>query len=279
MVNATELNKALKGIKDELINDFTAKIEGLTNVIKEKDEALNLLSDEVAEISKAHSSLNTKYEELEKKVNALLKKNEELIKENATLIIGNTVRDHKIKAIAKKLEDRTNRQLRKTLIFDGLPEIADEKWEDTTRIVAEKIEEVSNGELSVEHAINVIERAHRGRPSKHKQHRKIYAAITDWRESEKIKDVFFKKNTDRSTSKAQKVYCNQMYGSDTTWRRGQALKLRKDLKAAKTIESGYVKFPAKLMVRYPGNREFELYRNFSDAEVIREDYEDAEDSE
>ena len=37
------------------------------------------------------------------------------------------------------VEERTNEQLRETLIFKNIPEIENEKWEDTRKILAEII--------------------------------------------------------------------------------------------------------------------------------------------
>ena len=48
------------------------------------------------------------------------------------------------------------------------------------------------------------------------------------------------------------VYVEPQFGPITTWRRNQALKLRKEMKAKKEILKGYVDYPAKLMVLYPG---------------------------
>ena len=64
------------------------------------------------------------------------------------------------------------------------------------------------------------------------------------------------------------ISADQKYGRRTSKRRQLALKLRKDLKAAGTITSGFVNFPAKLMVNYPGEmrgprKVYRLHTNFS----------------
>ena len=60
-----------------------------------------------------------------------------------------------------------------------------------------------------------------------------------------------------------------MYGPLTSKRWNMAFELRKELKAKGDIISGYVQFPAKLMVNYPGNinrfgkKVYQEHSNFS----------------
>ena len=64
-----------------------------------------------------------------------------------------------------------------------------------------------------------------------------------------------------------------MYGKLTSKRRNLAFQLRKQLKADGTIASGYVRFPAKLMVNFPGDVDrsgkkiYKPHTNFSDNKV------------
>ena len=70
-----------------------------------------------------------------------------------------------------------------------------------------------------------------------------------------------------------KVYCEQKYGTITTARRNEALITRKTLKANGEITSAYVAYPAKLMVKYPGQKrddKFTLHQDFSNIEIARE---------
>ena len=63
------------------------------------------------------------------------------------------------KVMEEEIEDRTNRQLRKTLIIKGVPEVVNENWENTSQILAEIIcNSVEN--ISPDAALNQIERAH-----------------------------------------------------------------------------------------------------------------------
>ena len=113
-------------------------------------------------------------------------------------------------------------------------------------------------------AAESIERAHRGKRKRNNEGgpRPIYAAIDDWRHSEAIKGFFLNRQNDSG------VYCDQMYGPRTTWRRSQALKVRKSLKENRTIIKGYVAFPARLMVMKRGDTKYSLWKDFSKESVI-----------
>ena len=169
-------------------------------------------------------------------------------------------------SLAERLEDKTNPQLRKTLIFTNVAEEDGEdvdKYKKTSQIIAKKIKEVSNGAMTEEAALQAIKRCHRGHKKKFGSGpRPIYAAVTDWRLSEKIKEYFL------SRSNSSGVYVDQMYGPRTTMRRQQALKLRKELKSSGRIVKGYVAFPARLMVLKPGQKEYELFEDFSKNKLI-----------
>ena len=164
--------------------------------------------------------------------------------------------------LRERLEERTNRSLRNTLVFKGVPSSKSlrdkETWEETSELLAEHIERVSGKKMKRDEARAVIERAHRGRFRDHQKVADIYVAITDWREAEKIKDFFkFRKNA------GDGIFCDQKYGPLTSWRRNEALKLRKDLKDEGKIVSGYVKYPAKLFVKKTEYGDYDIYRDFS----------------
>ena len=106
----------------------------------------------------------------------------------------------------------------------------------------------------------MIERAHRGRGSNNGSH--VYAAILDWRDTEIIREHFSTK------PKNMNIFVDQMYGPRTTWRRNQALMMRKTLKSKGEIVSGYVAFPAKLFVKKAGNTTYTLHKDFSSMPVV-----------
>ena len=63
------------------------------------------------------------------------------------------------------------------------------------------------------------------------------------------------------------VFVDQMYGYETSYRRNQALKVRKELMEKKRIGKGYAKYPAKLFVMKVGDNKYTFYEDFSELEV------------
>jgi len=199
--------------------------------------------------------------------------------------LKNQLADNKthINLLEEKIESRTNRQLRKTLVFKGIPEKTSppktsgskrtgenkqktgESWDDTRKLLADKIANICV--MRKEDASRIIERCHRSNNSKNYKGtgpRPIFAAFFDWNDSEWVKSEFRKNNINDPSCR---TYAEQKFGPFTTMRRSQALLLRKKLKEEGTIVSGYVSFPAKLMVKKPGGENYYLEKDFSQLPV------------
>ena len=195
-----------------------------------------------------------------------------------------SIETEKLNAIEEQIENRTNRQLRKTLVFKGIPEMqasdrdprpvndADnnkkETWKETTDILAKSISDICEN-TSIQQAHAMLERCHRARENPNfqgKGPRTIFCAFYDWKDSEFVKHQFRLNNMNNSRSR---TYAEQKYGPRTTVRRNQAMVLRKQLKEAGSITSGYVAHPARLMVKHTTNRNehFICQRDFSKDEV------------
>ena len=169
--------------------------------------------------------------------------------------------------ICEVIEDNKNRQLRKTLVFKGIPEAEyegstspsgaptkrSETWEDTATILATSMSEALN--VDIEAARDMVERCHRAAPNpryKGSAPRPIFAAFVNWRDSERTKEAFRKNNLSSvatSTDSSTYVFVENKFGPRTTQRRNLALKERKRLIETGQIYNGYVSHPAKLMVK------------------------------
>ena len=100
-----------------------------------------------------------------------------------------------VKALEERIEDRTNRQLRKMLVFNNIPEKEHESWEDTEKLDANATADVCN--INVADAAEQLERVHRSAANpryKGNAPRKIFAALYDWKFSEKCKQAFKDRN-------------------------------------------------------------------------------------
>ena len=206
-------------------------------------------------------TLLQKHDSLEKEVQELKGKLTEQSKFEINSSNEVTSVSIRIKELEKKIEDRTNRQLRKTLVFRNVAEDASEQsWSDTTKLVATKI----SGLLSIpfDEAKHLIDRCHRGgNPSFYKKSnrvRPIYVAMIRWDTCEELV---------KASRGQSDVFIDYKYGPLTTARRNMALKKRKELKSTGEIVSGFIKFPAVLMGKKPGEDRFSIIKDFSDEEV------------
>ena len=110
---------------------------------------------------------------------------------NAELVNAKT---HKIrwiligKQLEEKVEDRTNRQLRNTILVKGLLEKPNEKWSDTRNLLARHIPKSYNMEFKTAYAM--FDRVHRGGGNGYQERKKnrrdIYALCSRWDDSEHL---------------------------------------------------------------------------------------------
>ena len=251
------LESKFTNFKQQLIADFE-------RIIDERiTELANHLFERVDDLERNVSNNNKKILENSKKVKELEDKADCLKKHNKSLQTKIEAQEKTICDLQESFEDQINRNARKTLIFTNVPETSDETY-DVSPTLANTICKATNGEITIEKAKAMVERAHRGKARRNSKGgpRPIYAAIDDWRNSEKVKDLFLDKKNKSG------IYCQQMFGPRTTWRRSQALKMRKELKDQDPRTKGYVAFPARLMVKKQGDTKYHLYRDFSNVPVV-----------
>ena len=161
-----------------------------------------------------------------------------------------------IDELDERVEERTNRSLRQTLIFRGVKGSPNEKWSVTTDKLANTIAGVLDTSFNDAH--EMINRAHRGG----KDQRYIYANFFSWLDCEEIVEAFRNDTTVH-------VYVDYKYGPKTTFRRNEALALRKQMKADGDIVKGYVKYPAMLMVKYSmSDTKYTMHKNLSKIKVV-----------
>ena len=147
-----------------------------------------------------------------------------------------------------KLDDQVNRSLRKSLIFRGIKGDDTEIWEETRRklnfIIGQHLPRMKNS--------TVVERAHHGKYYNNSTSTPIFACFYDWNDSQEILEKF-------SRNKIEGIHCEQMYSSEITSRRNLALLKRKELKARGDIVSGYIAYPATLVVKKMGESKYSTH--------------------
>ena len=109
-------------------------------------------------------------------------------------------------------------------------------------------------QFQVSDIIEKIERAHRSKESEFSEIPAIIAKFTDWDLTEKIKSGF--------TKSKSSIYVSQMYSPALTKRRNNAMIARKKLKRLDPSIQAFVKYPAKLMVRKAGEKEYRVHGEY-----------------
>ena len=273
MKNLQTSNEDVKTDLGAKIDALSAKLDGYDEKIEEIEKNVQKTDDSVqtltAQVANSDDSHREKFEEFEKRIADL----EEKLKKYEEVPVS-------LDRLAEKVEDRTNRTLRETLIFKNVPEEGengdDDDYQYTKELVA-KIVSDNCVEVTYDEALRSIKRAHRERDRKDDEEphyragkRFIFVAFHSWDLCQVILKRFRLKNiNDRNFN----ISAEQKYGPMTTRRRSLAFQERKRLIDAGTITSGFVAFPARLLVNYPGemnarNRKmYKTHSNFSNHKV------------
>ena len=232
-ISEKKLREMLEEHRKLIADEFKLQIENLKTELKETQYTLNvtnkIATDNANEIVQLKSELES------------LKENQEVLK--------------------NQVDDLTNRNMRKTIIFRGVSEVPHENWAATEQILVDLLVRQLN--VAPETASRMIERAHRGKRTNNNNNKQtpppIYAKFYDWKDSQLVLDRFKKLNF---TQKNLNIFTDQMYSPFLTARRNQALIERKSLKESGTIVSGYVAYPANLMVKKTGDKGYTKHQSF-----------------
>ena len=256
------MNTAVSTLKETIvenlrpINDTLSRLESKIN---EHSSVLALHEEELSSIKRENSNLQQIVDELAARLHTL---------ENSPSCDyaqhqdTNTSLSEELNNVKERLEERTNRQLRQTLVFKGIKEAPKETWESTKQLLATTIS--NNVGTSYNNAYQLLNRVQRSGPTDNPQkrgQRDIYANLHNWDHCERLVRDFRHLNIRGQTN----VRVDYKYGPLTTNRRTQAMEKRKELKAEGKILSGYVKYPAQLMAKIPGNSAYVVIEDFSSA--------------
>ena len=224
----------------------------LSETVESLTESVNTLLDRVKSLETA----------LESALTALSEKNQE--PSSAEDVLSHSEVLKRMVAVEEKLEERTNRQLRKTLVFRGIKQDAAERsWKDCEEVLAKEI--ASTLDIDCKHALNMIDRCHRGgNPDYFKRQNKarpIYAALHEWKVCE---DIIYQARRKKT------IFVDYKYGPMTTRRRNLALKRRRELINSGAITQGHVAYPARLMGKGKNDVKYREIENFSNVDVREE---------
>ena len=163
-----------------------------------------------------------------------------------------------MKKLHSEVDDQINRNMRNNIIIKDLPEVnSDDEREDTRQLVITTLADMSDGKYSEDYLDQYIDRAHRGKKLRDGERRGPRHVYVKFLSSQLVDDfVLFARSSDGT------IRIDKQYSKPVTDRRNLAFMERKTLKRQKTIVGGYVEFPAKLMVKFPGQKKYTLHKEF-----------------
>ena len=278
-----EAMKVLTSKTDSVKSEIAEKIDGINTRLDKYDEKFdklerniqhneNRIGEMAAQVENGDLIANQKFISLTQRIESLEEKMAKLDDISSKVEPLDQLPD-RVNQLAELVEDRTNRQLRETLVFKNIAEEEGEQsYDDTKELLARVISEHCN-EYTYEYALSQIKRAHRERKRNFEENqysragkRLIFAAFHSWDMCQKLIETFRQKCI---ANPAFKIAVDQKYGPLTSKRRKLAYDMRKRLKEEGVITGGYVDFPAKLMVNIPGDynaenkKVYKIYKNFS----------------
>ena len=257
----------IRNLDVSLKQHIDEKVTLLSKDIKENQDLISKATDIATRGFNLANDNSKQIESLLTRVGNLEKDNTKLKVDVSQLSQAHSTQVVQIKVLQHRLEDQTCRNSRNTLIIRGVPEQDDEEtdWNITRNALCTALAPIVN--IPAEKISSMIERVHRRGKSSNPNHDHtgpgaIDAKFFNWNHSEELKRLMWKNGKDSN------IYLDQRYGPDTTWRRNKALIIRRDLKASGEIFSGWVKYPAKLLVKYSKqDKKYTLYDDYSRLKV------------
>ena len=153
--------ESIKGLAEK-IDGFVEKLENLDQRLDKIDEKLVVHAEKVDETERKIAEVDKKVDEGLNRLNHRIAELETHINHLENIEIPNQIRqlEQENLKLKEELESRTNRQLRRTLIFKNIPERKeDESYSEVKALLAETIS--MHTVITKEEALAAIERAHR----------------------------------------------------------------------------------------------------------------------
>lgn len=230
--------------------------DAITNTINEKFEELDVkFGNRICKLESQLGEKNIEVDSLKARV---------LLLEDAECSADAELRS-RIDDLETQLDDQVNRGMRNNIILRGIAEEENETWDITKAKTAEVI--ARHLQRDKTQVAAQIERAHRGGKKRQASSdgqppppRRIFARM---RFSDAAADVYTAFRVLAVKHADMTIRVEQQFSERITRRRNDALLERKSLLASKTIASGFVDYPANLMVKMKkGDDKYVVYHKF-----------------
>ena len=166
-----ELTKRINNIIEEKLSSVYDRLQ---ETVRANQLKVDLQDEEIQQLKLDNDDLKTKLEELSSKF-------DEFQVQQAIPVSSPSIAKS-VEELEERIEERTNRQLRQTLVIKGIREQNNETWDDTKRILAKTIS-TNVRDISFSTAEDMLNRVHRSKPThkpEKKKQRDIYASLFSW---------------------------------------------------------------------------------------------------
>ena len=249
------ISDQIKDLKETILN----RLEGLESKLSLMQHSLEQTTQIATKALNETHVLQTKVDE------CVLEQKNDMERINEAVELIKIAHQKQITRLEEALDDQVNRGMRSTLVFKGI-QGGETSWSDTTTLLAKTISEMDSTNTE-EQIQEMIDRAHRIQP-KNKQGdgkknypRNIVAKFCTWKDAEKVKSIVIN-HTKQVREVQNRVYVEQLKSKKLTERANEAKLIRKELKQENPVWKLYVEYPAKLMVKKPGDKVYTVYQRF-----------------
>ena len=167
----------------------------------------------------------------------------------------------RITELENSLDEQINRSMRNNIIMKGITEEKGEAWAQTKDLVSNIISRHLN--LDKNMVYHGIERAHRGgnltSNKPHNKPRNIFIRLFSTEDVKTYLDGFRNLNMN---NRDMKIIISQQFSDKLSIRRNEAMIKRRELKTNGQIISGYVEYPATLMIKKAGDKKYSVEQEF-----------------
>ncbi len=253
---------------DQKFEELDKRITKIETDTKANAANIVINTNQCGDVARVSSQNRSDIIDLRAEIGQLTESNSDLVTQVTDLNLAVAKQAIRNQVLEVCSEDLANRSLRKTICIRGIPEDNEEVSWDVTRDVACTALQ-SATKIEYDEIDGMIERIHRGSKNPHGTRnlpRKIFCTVHNWNSIDNLITEL------RSHGKTSGIYIDRQYGPDTTYRQNLAHFKRKQLKEAKTISSGYVKYPAQLYVKYGQSLQYVLCEDFSKVTIPDEEY-------
>ena len=230
--NFSELDAKVSGVEEKMgaLDSLNNRIDEIEGVVVNNSEDIADIKGDVRKLTQENSTLREMIERLQVE-----------------------------KASAEKVTKMHDEQLRNSMTICNVARPRTEKsWLDCKNTLAKALDAITSAEYSQRYWFRAIQRAHRAKQEAGKTPI-IHAKFVSWADKDFLMNLLL--GTDAPPN-PDNIEFYDKFSEETEERRKAALARRKEIRGRDKKIKAYIRFPADLMVKKPGDPEYECVQKF-----------------